>query len=140
MDGEVGPVLMHRQASLALGALAACAVIAMGAALLRHDILSFSAWPTTRDDGRVPQPAIPDVRVAPSQGDAAALSLRHATPGSALGSPADALATLPSTVAGTTPAVTGPATAVGVGPTVPSASGPSAAPTTPSGTGPSPSA
>src|SRR5690242_16458702 len=107
---------MHRQASLALGALAACAVIALGAALLRHDILSFSAWPTTRDDGRVPQLAIPEVRVARTSPDAGALSTGRANPGSALGTPTDALATLPVTPAGTTPVLAGPSLPAGVQP------------------------
>ena len=50
---------MHRQAPLALGALAACAVLATGGLLLRGDILSFSAWPETRDPRPAPQIAIP---------------------------------------------------------------------------------
>ncbi|HWI72603.1 MAG TPA: hypothetical protein VNT55_11655, partial [Baekduia sp.] len=50
---------MQRQAPLAIGALAACAVVASGSILLREQILSFSAWPDAREGGRGPQIAIP---------------------------------------------------------------------------------
>src|SRR3954454_10245667 len=86
---------MHRQASLAMGALAACAVIATGAVLLRDQILTFSAWPEALDGGRSPQIAIPDVRytAAPAPGTAV-----RRTPG---GSPAgEAAATLIFTPSG----------------------------------------
>ncbi|MCW2984474.1 MAG: hypothetical protein JWR63_2044, partial [Conexibacter sp.] len=52
-------MLMHRQAPIAIGALAACAVVASGAVLLREQILSFSSWPAARDGARAPQIAIP---------------------------------------------------------------------------------
>ena len=42
-------MLMHRQAPLAVGALAACAVIATGAVLLREQILTFASWPDARE-------------------------------------------------------------------------------------------
>ena len=53
---------MHRQAPLAFGVLASCAVIASGSILLREQILSFSSWPEASRDGDAPQIAIPNVR------------------------------------------------------------------------------
>jgi hypothetical protein len=55
-------MLMHRQAPVAIGALAACAVIASGSVLLREQILSFSSWPNAGDAGRAPEIAIPSGR------------------------------------------------------------------------------
>lgn len=52
-------MLMQRQAPIAIGALAACAVIASGSILLREQILSFSSWPDARESGRGPEIAIP---------------------------------------------------------------------------------
>jgi hypothetical protein len=52
-------MLMQRQAPIAIGALAACAVIASGSILLREQILSFSSWPDARDGARGPEIAIP---------------------------------------------------------------------------------
>jgi hypothetical protein len=62
MDGEVGTVLMHRQAPVAFGVLASCAVIASGSILLREQILSFSSWPEANRSGAAPEIAIPNVR------------------------------------------------------------------------------
>jgi hypothetical protein len=62
MDGEVGTVLMHRQAPIAFGVLASCAVIASGSILLREQILSFSSWPEANGGGATPEIAIPNVR------------------------------------------------------------------------------
>jgi hypothetical protein len=62
MDGEVGTMLMHRQAPVAFGVLASCAVIASGSILLREQILSFSSWPETARSGDAPEIAIPNVR------------------------------------------------------------------------------
>jgi hypothetical protein len=62
MDGEVGTVLMHRQAPVAFGVLASCAVIASGSILLREQILSFSSWPEANRSGEAPEIAIPNVR------------------------------------------------------------------------------
>ncbi|HWH94725.1 MAG TPA: hypothetical protein VNT03_12760, partial [Baekduia sp.] len=50
---------LQRQAPLAVGALAACAVIATGSILLRERILSFSSWPDARDGRRAPDVVIP---------------------------------------------------------------------------------
>lgn len=59
-------MLMHRQAPVALSALAACAVLASGSLLLREQILDFSTWPQARDGLPAPQLTIPHVRsVAP---------------------------------------------------------------------------
>jgi hypothetical protein len=62
MDGEVGAVLMHRQAPVAFGVLASCAVIASGSILLREQILSFTSWPEAAGSGDAPEIAIPNVR------------------------------------------------------------------------------
>jgi hypothetical protein len=53
---------MHRQTPVAFGVLAACAVIASGAVLLREQILSFSSWPEAGGGGSAPEIAIPQVR------------------------------------------------------------------------------
>jgi hypothetical protein len=53
---------MHRQAPIAFGVLASCAVIASGSILLREQILSFSSWPEAGSDGNAPEIAIPNVR------------------------------------------------------------------------------
>src|SRR5690242_18398642 len=71
---------MHRQISLALGALAACAVMAIGAALLRNDILSFSAWPHTSGDADAPQLAIPLPSSPRTSSSNALVSTRHGRP------------------------------------------------------------
>jgi hypothetical protein len=63
MDEEVGTVLMHRQAPVAFGVLASCAVIASGSILLREQILSFSSWPEVGGGaGNAPEIAIPNGR------------------------------------------------------------------------------
>ena len=80
MDGEVGTVLMHRQAPVAFGVLASCAVIASGSILLREQILSFSSWPEAGGGGDAPEIAIPNVRP---------LALRDARGGEAGGGHAD---------------------------------------------------
>jgi hypothetical protein len=53
---------MHRQAPIAFGVLASCAVIASGSILLREQILSFSSWPEAGGGGNAPEIAIPNVR------------------------------------------------------------------------------
>ena len=55
-------MLMHRQAPIAFGVLASCAVIASGSILLREQILSFSSWPEASGGGSTPEIAIPNVR------------------------------------------------------------------------------
>ncbi|MCW3002814.1 MAG: hypothetical protein JWQ20_2112, partial [Conexibacter sp.] len=55
-------MLMHRQAPIALSALAACAVMASGAVLLRQQILDFSSLSQVRDSVEAPQLAIPHER------------------------------------------------------------------------------
>src|SRR3954453_20855794 len=52
---------MHRQAPVAVRALAACAVIASGAVMLRERILTFSSWPQAHEQ-RAPDVAIPPAR------------------------------------------------------------------------------
>jgi hypothetical protein len=54
---------MHRQAPVAFGVLASCAVIASGSILLREQILSFSSWPEAGGGGGyAPEIAIPNTR------------------------------------------------------------------------------
>ena len=53
---------MHRQAPLAFGVLASCAVIASGSILLREQILSFSSWPEIGGGVNAPEIAIPNTR------------------------------------------------------------------------------
>jgi hypothetical protein len=53
---------MHRQAPVAFGVLASCAVIASGSILLREQILSFSSWPEATAGGDASEIAIPHVR------------------------------------------------------------------------------
>jgi hypothetical protein len=72
MDGQVRTVLMHRQAPLAFGVLASCAVIASGSILLREQILSFSSWPEIGGGGSAPEIAIPNTRPL-AVGDAGAV-------------------------------------------------------------------
>lgn len=55
-------MLMHRQAPVAFGVLASCAVIASGSILLREQILSFSSWPEANAGGDAPEIAIPHGR------------------------------------------------------------------------------
>src|SRR5215218_666333 len=66
---------MHRQAPVAFGVLASCAVIASGSILLREQILSFSSWPETARSGHAPEIAIPNV------GPVAVRDAGAATPG-----------------------------------------------------------
>src|SRR3954453_6199222 len=73
-------MLMHRQAPIAIGALAACAVIASGSVLLREQILSFSSWPDAGGGGHTPEIAIPDVRPVLMPGSAALSSAAQITP------------------------------------------------------------
>jgi hypothetical protein len=78
MDEGVGTVLMHRQAPLAFGVLASCAVIASGSILLREQILSFSSWPEAVGGGSAPEIAIPPARPL-ALGDAGAVRLGEVT-------------------------------------------------------------
>src|SRR3954469_15462787 len=85
---------MPRQAPLAVGALAACAVIATGAILLRDQILEFSAWPDAREGRRAPDIVIPHVRAPAAGTDVAstparprAVLVRGAAAGIAFGGP-----------------------------------------------------
>src|SRR4051812_31664581 len=70
---------MHRQAPIAFGVLASCAVIASGSILLREQILSFSSWPEAGGGGNAPEIAIPNIRPL-AMGNAAAGMPGRTTP------------------------------------------------------------
>ncbi len=72
-------MLMHRQAPIAFGVLASCAVIASGSILLREQILSFSSWPESGGGGAAPEIAIPNVHPVALR-DAGAVKAGKTTP------------------------------------------------------------
>jgi hypothetical protein len=73
-------MLMHRQAPIAFGVLASCAVIASGTILLREQILSFSSWPESGGGGgTAPEIAIPNVHPLALRG-AGVVTARETTP------------------------------------------------------------